>query len=222
MKSHLTKVSLALLSAAFLLGCQEQGSEPVGPEGLGPEFKLDCDLKPADHPCHGGSNGGENEDATFTAIITGDVKSVEDILLGPPTGRKKNLLTLTGMPGGPAAVLAELDLPFLQGVTDGDDCFAGVFIGPLSVGLEKAKDPGNAKIQFDFDATGTDGFTVVKYKLELLGGIQGNWPPGDNETTTIGGGTFSIGHSSGPGSSVACTGGGDLTFSMEVENTTSQ
>ena len=34
MKAHLTKVSLALLSAAFLLGCQEQGSEPVGPEGL--------------------------------------------------------------------------------------------------------------------------------------------------------------------------------------------
>ena len=32
MKAHLTKVSLALLSAAFLLGCQEQGSEPVGPE----------------------------------------------------------------------------------------------------------------------------------------------------------------------------------------------
>ena len=36
MKAHLTKVSLALLSAAFLLGCQEQGSEPVGPEG--PQF----------------------------------------------------------------------------------------------------------------------------------------------------------------------------------------
>ena len=34
MKAHLTKVSLALLSAAFLLGCQEQGSEPVGPDGL--------------------------------------------------------------------------------------------------------------------------------------------------------------------------------------------
>ncbi len=35
MKSHLAKVSLALLSTAFLLGCQEQGSELVGP---GPEF----------------------------------------------------------------------------------------------------------------------------------------------------------------------------------------
>ncbi len=38
MKLHLTKVSLALLAAAFLLGCQDQGSEPVGPEGVGPQF----------------------------------------------------------------------------------------------------------------------------------------------------------------------------------------
>ena len=36
MKVHLTKVSLALLSTVFLLGCQEQGSGPVGPEG--PQF----------------------------------------------------------------------------------------------------------------------------------------------------------------------------------------
>ncbi len=35
-KAHLAKVSLALLSAAFLLGCQEQGSELVGPES--PQF----------------------------------------------------------------------------------------------------------------------------------------------------------------------------------------
>ena len=38
MKAHLAKVSLALLSTVFLFGCQERGSEPVGPEGLGPEF----------------------------------------------------------------------------------------------------------------------------------------------------------------------------------------
>ncbi len=36
MKAHLTKLSLALLSTVFLLGCQEQGSGPVGPEG--PQF----------------------------------------------------------------------------------------------------------------------------------------------------------------------------------------
>ena len=52
MKAHLTKVSLALLSMVFLLGCQEQGSDPVGPEGLGPEFVKkgeDCGM-PNPHP----------------------------------------------------------------------------------------------------------------------------------------------------------------------------
>ena len=38
MKSNLTKVSLALLSAVFILGCQDQGSSPVEPAGLGPQF----------------------------------------------------------------------------------------------------------------------------------------------------------------------------------------
>ena len=36
MKAHLTKVSLALLSTVFLLGCQDMGPEPVGPDD--PQF----------------------------------------------------------------------------------------------------------------------------------------------------------------------------------------
>ena len=65
MKSHLTKVSLALLSAAFLLGCQGQGSEPVGPEG--PQF----DKKDADgNHNHGGDDGGGGAlEVTFTTHV---------------------------------------------------------------------------------------------------------------------------------------------------------
>ena len=37
-KACLAKVSGALLCAGLLLGCQEQGSGPVGPDGLGPQF----------------------------------------------------------------------------------------------------------------------------------------------------------------------------------------
>ncbi len=37
MKSKYVKVSLALLSAVFILGCQELGSGPVGPDGLVPQ-----------------------------------------------------------------------------------------------------------------------------------------------------------------------------------------
>lgn len=38
MKKHALTMSVAVLSAALLLGCQEQGSGPVGPDGLGPAF----------------------------------------------------------------------------------------------------------------------------------------------------------------------------------------
>ena len=57
MKAHLTKVSLALLSAAFLLNCQDQGSGPVGPEGLGPEF-----IHKGEDKVHGGPKGGGGGD----------------------------------------------------------------------------------------------------------------------------------------------------------------
>ena len=55
MKAHLTKLSLALLSAGFLFGCQEQGSGPVGPEG--PQFTHNDPGK-----VHGGPKGGGNGD----------------------------------------------------------------------------------------------------------------------------------------------------------------
>ena len=38
MKSNLTKLSFALLSAVFILGCQDLGSDAVGPDGLVPQF----------------------------------------------------------------------------------------------------------------------------------------------------------------------------------------
>ena len=67
MKAHLTKVSLALLSAAFLLGCQEQGSEPVGPEGL------EIQAKP-------GSNKGKGDGSSTLArrTITGGMTKPDD------------------------------------------------------------------------------------------------------------------------------------------------
>ena len=51
MKAHLAKVSLALLSAAFLLGCQDQASSPVGLDGLGPQFG-------GPHAVHGSGGDG--------------------------------------------------------------------------------------------------------------------------------------------------------------------
>ena len=73
MKAHLTKLSLALLSTVFLLGCQDLGSEPVGPEG--PQFdKKDsgnCAVPVKGH-CHGDDElnpEGPDVDVTLTVGI---------------------------------------------------------------------------------------------------------------------------------------------------------
>ena len=52
MKSNLAKVSVALLSAVFILGCQDLGSGPVGPDGLVPQFG---------GPAHPGPHGGGDD-----------------------------------------------------------------------------------------------------------------------------------------------------------------
>ena len=74
MKAHLTKVSLALLSAALVLGCQDLGSGPVGPDG--PQFDKpvagnpNC-VDPISGHCHGddGDTGGNTN--TGSIALTG-------------------------------------------------------------------------------------------------------------------------------------------------------
>ena len=64
MKLNLAKVSLALLGAVFVLGCQDVGSGPVGPDGLEPQF--------AKGGGHGKPDGGETTifQVTFPTVST--------------------------------------------------------------------------------------------------------------------------------------------------------
>ena len=82
MKAHLAKVSLALLSTAFLLGCQEQGSNPVGPEGLGPEFTH----KNGEHGKGGRGGGGGKTDLAVTYTTHADT------VFASPTFTTKRLI----------------------------------------------------------------------------------------------------------------------------------
>ena len=69
MKSNLATVSLALLAAAFVLGCQDVA--PVGPDGLVPQFaKWTCETRPH-HPTCAPPPAGDD----FTVTITGSVVS---------------------------------------------------------------------------------------------------------------------------------------------------
>ncbi len=81
MKSHLTTVSLALLSAAFLLGCQKQGSELVGPESLETGFanaKPEKTEKCPEHPsCKSPSEDGQTVTVTLEGGMTGKLEFVK-------------------------------------------------------------------------------------------------------------------------------------------------
>ena len=71
--------SVALVTAVFLLGCQEQGSEPVGPDGLRPQFDRpgtgDCGPGHCPHGDESG-NGGDlitaGRDLFFDATFGGN------------------------------------------------------------------------------------------------------------------------------------------------------
>ncbi len=79
MKFNLTKISIALLSAVFILGCQDQGSGPVGPDGLVPQFDRKSDdqfcldgvtLRDKGH-CHGDDGDTGGGDASVSVTMSG-------------------------------------------------------------------------------------------------------------------------------------------------------
>ena len=218
MKTQSLTMGLAFLVAAFMWGCQEQGSGPVGPDGLRPQFdkavndpECPVPLTEKGH-CH-------DEDgvlvATFTAKFTGDVTA--EVVLAGPQGNKKLLQHVPGE-------LGTLSLPssFRDLITGGDACFGAETFnvaegtGGLIVSQNK---PGStdANISFSFDAEGTDNAdnSLIRYQLVLDGDIvEGvTWP---DDGSTINGGNFDIGHGFGPGRESACTGTGTLSFSMAL------
>ncbi len=107
MKRYTFAASVALLSAAFMVGCQDQGSGPIGPDGLGPQFHH----RPG-HDKGGGKDGGDDKTALVafdapllsTAQTVGVVSNKNSIYLEAPHDCGKfgcfdnalNLSTLTG------------------------------------------------------------------------------------------------------------------------------
>ena len=239
MKTQSLTTALAFLVAAFMWGCQEQGSGPVGLDG--PQFdkpfpELEgelCDeavegvFRDAKGHCHGDEEPPPpGDEATFTAtflddcdpsggFIACDVTGEVD-LVGPHAAKK----VLSKEP----KVLGELFLPGLQTtITDGAACFGTDqrFSADLQIRQDKAGS-AEANIWFGFTAKRKDGNDGdVNYLLELLEGViapSGNWPA-VNGPSTITGGKFKIGHHFGPGREFACTGTGSLFFSALVVRT---
>ncbi len=216
-QSRTLTLPLAVLSAAFMLGCQDPGLEPVGPEGLG--ILLD---KPSGNPPmhdHDGDGGG---DATFTA--TWIAPSVLPLCLADVCGdpittlhEGNKFLGGVGVPN-----VYELDLSFLQtAVSSGATCFAaGTFTGVIQLHRLAGKDL-NARVLFSFPALGDDA-TDVDYALVLLGVALDDFllPAERGDEIVIDWQNFDVDHENGPNRSAACSGTGDPDSSMLLTNTT--
>ena len=123
MKAHLAKLSLALLSTVFLLGCQERGASPFGPEGL------EIQAEKGGMGGGMGGGGGETEAATYTVKVTGNIFSTDDV------GRVGVLYDANG--NGVTAMGFQMDISsILDAVTcaEGHSPLPDVLKGNLSFG----------------------------------------------------------------------------------------
>ena len=190
MKAHLTKVSLALLSTLFLLGCQEQGSGLVGP---GPEFHH------RDGHSKGGGGGGGNQFFKVTVTSTeGHISSTtQDAKLASGGNIVANGFTLDlkdffefelTCGGTTAPILGEQTGDFVLAERDGHDFIAFRF-----------------------------AHNDIKHNLVMHGTITNldNWPPATGTSNSMterpeGNGRWFVG-TEGRNHKDGCTGeGGDL------------
>lgn len=101
-------LSAAVICTAFLIGCQEQGSNPVGPEDLGPQFGH----KPKHNPGGGGGGGPTPAEATF-GDASGDRVLSDD---------GNSYVNSGGVPPCVIARVEDTGMFFLR--TTGGNCFA--------------------------------------------------------------------------------------------------
>ena len=205
MRSNLTKVSLALLSAVFVLGCQDLGLDAVGPGDVGPQF------------AKGGGGGGKTlgeYSVVFMGDITGGGTATKNITAGGFNLRAALTIPITeeqfncfGNPDDPP--------------TDPTDPYTLTRTrGFLQIGAGNRKNkrpPDEAKVEYgihDFNGS------WVPYTFVTFGDIQGeNWLPtvvGTSSTVTGTDVAWTLENSGGK-KNVACPRGeGTVTFTATV------
>lgn len=149
-----------------------------------------------DPPCGGDGGGGEEgAQALFDVTITGDVSG------GPTEGHDS-------IAGQIVVDLFTLDIAAIAAaVPDGATCFPGGSATSVLALTQSSQDADVVRVDIVFKAKGDDGSTDVKYGLSMSGALGGDpWLP--TGTSTIDLATWEIGHDSGKGKNVACSGSG--------------
>ena len=127
MKAHLAKLSLALLSTVFLLGCQEQASSPVEPDGVAPLFRPTCNENPGCSKDKGGGGTKGGDKSTVSVELSGGMVTTGPQLVQLSGPNNAKTLTL----GGPASYTMNLVKTRDAGLADfGTNCVSqGEFNG---------------------------------------------------------------------------------------------
>ena len=192
MSAHFTRVSLALLTAVCLLGCQDQGSGPVGVDGLKPQFAKKCESPPCGG---GGDNGGTKGEylIEFFGDMTGDGVSPEERITsnGIHVGRFGEVTIENGilfdhtLPqrniefqscfGGKGFMAGDPDAPVTLGFEDasGEDTLGDVGLGINHV---KKKPVTQAGVVIHFRAMGyclksTAHYMLWSWRFRLLSSV---------------------------------------------------
>ncbi len=114
----------ALLGVALVLGCQDLGSGPVGPDGLEPQFaKKDCTAEPTHPGCKDDDGGGEGGDPSYT--VTHDVSflTTDPIRDGRPSlGKEGTSVSIGDALDRKTIVLSEDLVNQLSGSGPIDEC----------------------------------------------------------------------------------------------------
>ncbi len=178
----------AVLTAAFLLGCQDQGSEPVGPDVLVLPFEPQFDMPgtpgdkcpgAGDRDLKGHCHDGEEPTpaGTFTVLHVGDVTTIPSPITDgrPGLGKKGTSVTFGGVYSTDQIVLSD-DFVTNQSLPpfDRSACFPGgqggvrAFGGGIRGGFRQGKGSNEVTGQYVFEALGIDG-SPLWYSIELTG-----------------------------------------------------
>ena len=174
MKFHLTRISLAVLSTVFMLGCQDLGSGPVGPDG--PQFDKASDGpcpppgRDAKDHCHGddGDTGG-NTNTGSIELAGGMTGTTGSIKIGR-TPKKFSVYT----PIAPITINLQAKKCVVTQNPDVDDFRANFLMdlltdgmtipsGNIDVGVDKTAVPGSSNkhnLIADASFPGVGGFRV--------------------------------------------------------------
>ena len=163
MKSDLTKLSLALLSAVFILGCQDLGSGPVEAVDLEPQFNSPFSGPCIERHCHGDEADVEVPRYTIIFTLDSDIFGVDED--GNRVDEEEDpLLFFTNQPLGHVTVKPfQMDITVLLqagwGVTCGGEPLPVVADKVILTGIGLSLTPfANPQLLFRFEHNGAEHY----------------------------------------------------------------